>query len=338
MQNKRSHIVQTEFFRLFSSLRDNGYTELEAVQYLDLLYPSWEWLQEMKSGLKEGVALSSILKTCGFSKDVCWQLYCAETHGHMKEALNMIYESLIEKKKYMQQMKNTLKYPILLLLFFQCLLYGMKMFIQPFFEIAQPENSSSVVQLLLEVVLTIIPIFLWCILLLPILLIFVVVKMNSVNNPFPYLTSLEKFPIIRYFITPLLEHQLTREWSFFMRAGFTHIEWLTVLEQQSLHPMLRVYSKKLSRKLKHGFPLGQSVSDLPFFSEKLVKVIESGEKSGTIGRDLSTYSRDQLHRLQVRIKSSLKWIQPMFFSLIALCIILLYLSLILPLLSMMQQF
>ncbi|QPC46860.1 type II secretion system F family protein [Mangrovibacillus cuniculi] len=337
MKNNKISIKQPEFFRLFSSLRETGYTELEAVQYMETLYPSWDWLLEVKNGLKEGIALSSILKSCGFSKDVCWQVYCAETHGHMKEALTMIYHSLIEKNLYMKQMKNTLKYPILLLLFFQCLLYGMKVFIHPFFHLLQPESSSSVVQPLLETVLFIIPIFLWCLLLLPILIILVLLKVNRVSNPLPYLSSLEKFPMINYFLTPLLEHQLTREWSFFIRSGFTHIEWLSVLEHQSLHPVLRVYSIRLSRKLKHGYTLGQSVSDLPFISDNLVKVVESGEKSGTIGRDLSTYSKDQLYRLQERIQSSLKWIQPMFFTLIAICIILLYLSLILPLLAMMQQ-
>lgn len=76
--------------------------------------------------------------------------------------------------------------------------------------------------------------------------------------------------------------------------------------------------------------------ELPYFDRNLPLIAANGQKYGRLDSELLHYSRFLLEKIEERMNSILKIIQPLMFSLIGLLIVSIYLAVLLPMFSLLE--
>lgn len=96
----------------------------------------------------------------------------------------------------------------------------------------------------------------------------------------------------------------------------------------------------LANEIKFGTHQGQSLSEILIniscFDKDLITFIEEGEKKGKVDIELKLFSEMIMTRIERKLQTLIKFIQPCVFLLLAFLIVSLYLVIMLPMFDLMQ--
>ena len=79
------------------------------------------------------------------------------------------------------------------------------------------------------------------------------------------------------------------------------------------------------------------MNSFTFFNSELGFIIMHGEATSRLGKELAIYANDCQLRLTLQIQKIFSWIQPLIFLVIAFFIMCVYLALLLPTFTMMEE-
>ncbi|WP_343803375.1 competence type IV pilus assembly protein ComGB [Bacillus carboniphilus] len=331
---------QAQFYKRLGDLIQNGYHVQEALEFFrlsDFLSRKKEWGLAI-SDLKSGKTLYSILRDWNFHSDLIIFTMIAERHGDLGEALVKGSDLLVQVDTHKSKMRKMCLYPLFLLVISFGLFGLMCIWLLPQFESLYSQStleSPWILKLLLFLKDDFLTIFLY----LTLFLLFVIVispilkrnltstKVYSFLSAVPFLGSLLKLYQSYFF---------SYQWSVLLEKGLSYIECVTFMKEWEEKPLYQEMSIRMKEALSRGDSLSIIIKKEKVFLKELPFLIEHGQKNGKIEREFSTFSSFCFEKLEKKLNTYSSLIQPVCFSAIGLVVILLYVSIMLPVIQMLQ--
>ena len=110
------------------------------------------------------------------------------------------------------------------------------------------------------------------------------------------------------------------------------------MQQLEQHSFMHELSRDVAKKLSVGLTLQQALADEVFFTPEFTQILFQGEMTGDLGKELTIYSRLSLETFQQKLQQGMQWIQPVVFFFVAILVLGMYLSILMPVYSQIGQF
>jgi len=323
-----------------SEMLDKGFTLAESLDFLGRMNRQWvNMFQSMTHLLQAGQPIYEVFNEHGFDRQTCTQLYFAEKHGFIADALKESGNHLLRKEEQQKKLLRLLQYPLILVIVFISVSVLLQVFLLPRFQSFYHSMGYSPNVFLKS--------FLHIMQSLPLYSLFSLFIMLSVTFLFTRLiyrkSALEKalffskFPFVRTYYKLYQTTFLAREWSFLLKSGFSINEITKIMLMQDFHPLLKESSEEIGEMLKYGYSFSEAVSHLGFIEEELMVIVAHGEQNGKLESELLFYSQFCLHKLEEKTMKAFIYIQPVIFGLIGLMIVAVYLSIFLPMFQVIES-
>ncbi|MGX7204236.1 competence type IV pilus assembly protein ComGB [Enterococcus pingfangensis] len=327
-KNKLTKKQRIDFVQLLGDLLVNGFSLQQAFAFFvnANLFPS-VILAELQQDLQHGKSLAQSFVQLQYSNDQILQIELAESHGDLADTLLGIAKQMRLVQRQQENFLKAVSYPLLLFIFLITILLGMRFFLLPqLIASGMIRAESFSVQLIKGI-----PVIGLGIL---IVLFILVLCWRIWGNRRNYLTRfslLTRIPGVGTLFSNYYSAYFALEWGKLFQQGLElHqiIECLLVIEGKSL---MQELAADLKTRLSQGSTLAKELKRYPFLTKEFSRIVFQGEARGNLGKELLTYSQLVWHRFFNQLEFLCSWIQPLVFLFVALLIVSLYLTMLLPL-------
>lgn len=328
------------FLARIGELLKEGYTFPEAI-YLILPHHTADFeavMQKMDEVFKCGLGASAALKNLGFSDTILLSTMIAERNGRLEDVLTSLSTQLVKIEEAKKKFKNILAYPIALFIFIGGLLIGFRHFFLPNMKALSisREMNTSFLSTVLPSLVTRLPDFIIGMLICSVLVFlstFIMYKKCLPKNKIKFINHL---PVVRNWVFQWESQRFARELGSLLESGISIQDALEVLVGQPVDVLLSEIAKQVREYLIYGEPFHAAIALTDGLTKEFSSFAKHGEASGHLAKELLIYSVHLEEALHEKVTKSLSLLQPMLFSLIALCILAAYLALLLPIYNMLD--
>lgn len=330
------------FLERLSVLLQEGYTFYDAI-YLLLphhLKEYTETLIEVENSFKNGLSATEILSLLGYSKSVLLPVVIAEKEGALGNSLSVLAKRLEKTEEAKRKVKSLLAYPSVLFIFITALLISFRNFFLPNLETlvhSRPNTGSNIITILPTLVAKMPDLILTLVLsvFLAIVGSLLVYRRLSAAKKITFFMSM---PLIKNLFLMVKTRSFTNEIGGLLEAGFSLQDGLDILIEQELDVVLQEISRNVKEQVKYGEPFHMAVGMTDGLTQQLTAFVKHGESSGHLPKELLVYSNHLDDEINRKIEKGLSLLQPLLFSLVAVCILAAYLALLLPVYGMLDHF
>lgn len=334
----KSLYTQGTFLKRLGSHLLEGFSLKEALTFLKTTTTKEvkQWIIKIEEGYEEGAPLYEQLLELRFSKRVCSQIYFSMTHGKFSESIHNCGIQLLSQVERRKKLNQLLNYPTMLIIFMIGMLLSMRYILLPHIKDITAGGSSD---LFTRMVLSLIessPLWLSGFLAAGIL-IFMAMKIYLRNK-----TALEKTTVFASipFFNSLYQLFMTQyfsfEWSQLLSGGSSLREIVSIMKDSQTSQLVNEVGGYLEKELMGGREFNGILTDFKFLKKEMGEIVIHGSSSGNLDKELRAYSQQCEEELQINIDKTMQWIQPIVFSAIALMIISIYASILLPTFSLLE--
>lgn len=340
LPSKKKKVKQLPaFLNRLSTLLNEGYTFVDSVDMLlpyhveDLVY----WRSVVYEKLKNGAGVTDILQSFSIPNHYLITIQIAEESGKLAEVLKTVSKQLEFTYQMRKKVVKLLSYPIFLSFVLIMIFIAFRTYFLPSItEIihSRTKEESGIVSIsnfFLHLPDILFIIFSSCLILF---LIFIVHLKRK--ETYKRMDILLKIPIINYFFKLQLTIRISKTLGELLVGGISLQQALGILQSQQFNQTIAYVAKELERQIIYGESLSNAVFILAWFSPKFEDFIKHGEKSGYLGRELLLYCDLLEEKLETIVQQIVAIVQPLFFILIAVCIIAAYLSILLPMYELIE--
>ncbi|MEI5908090.1 competence type IV pilus assembly protein ComGB [Bacillus spongiae] len=339
-KKKRSLRHQDDFLIRLGEMLQQGFSLSEGIEFLFLYLEKKETsdAKRILLDLKSGAALHEVLQKLGFSNQICAQIYFAQAHGNVSQALVDAGYFLQQRKQEQKKLFKALQYPLILFLFFNGLLLLLQVVLLPQFERLyytmgyEPKGFSA---LFLQGIKQF-PMVLLVSALVLLIAGYVAFTCRRWLPPEKQVSVLLRIPVVSFYVRSYLTHFFSRELSFLLKSGLSINKAMSVFEEQSFRPFFQKQGSSIKAHLDNGLSFPSTLEYLPFYLPELPIVIRHGEQNSLLEQELRYFSSFCLEQMEERTEKILQWIQPIVFGFIGAFVVMMYLSLMLPMYEMMK--
>jgi competence protein ComGB len=340
MSKKWSLLDQGNFLKKMGELLDRGYSYSEAVESL-LYQMSPKRHKELKiclEELKAGQPLYVVLENLKFQKDLIGYIYFADKHGGMLEAISEGSKMTLNKNTNLQKFKKAIFYPMFLFFITNILfIFVEKTLLPQYFSLY--ESMGLEVNFFTKVVATfgsllprITSIFLLSIFLLFLGYYFYFSKLPILNQR----KYLLRVPLIGPCLRLIQTQNFTLQLGYLLSGGLSLHESLLLFKHAPQNVFYRDIGTIMTEKLKKGEEFPQILIFLSVFEKELPLVFNHGQTNGKLDKELLFFSQSCLKKFEEMMEKGLKLIQPVLYGMIALIVVSMYLSIMLPMFKMLN--
>lgn len=327
--NKTPIKVQLDLLESLDLFLQRGYSLTETI---DILYIKYQ-LQEMRELLRQGRLLSDIFALMEFDQDVLLILQIAETSGNLKNAVNKSVTLLKNKIASKDQLIEVLKYPLLLAIIMIVALGFVAHFLIPQFESIYISFGIEL-NLFVSIVFGIIKI-LPVVTSIILLIILVMFKFIASRNLDTRVKIYLKFDFIAKNYVKLYNQIFVINMTNLLLMGLRLDEILEILAQQNYNLLVQKEARRIHVELKQGTSLASAISN-ELYHDELILLIKEGELHNTLIPNLENYIIFAQKERESRTQKMLFLIQPIFYGVFGLLIVMLYVSIFIPMYQMMD--
>ncbi|SEN54370.1 competence protein ComGB [Amphibacillus marinus] len=309
---------------------------------LVLLYGQSKWqsiIQTLDDQLNLGNRIDQALAELSFNSKIITFIYFSLHHGNLLEGLRKSITIVQQQLKLEATLKKTIQYPIVLFSSFFAILFFVYFYIYPnFIKLYQTSGTSSPV--LLIAMTTVQIIFLMTILTTTFILAGLIIWLcfrKKITLSFK-LTLLQKIPQVKNFTRKYMSFIFSVHLSSLLEAGFSMKKCLTTMATYRKSSILSFYCEQLLTELDNGLPLETLLINHPLFQNELGYIFTRNHTQQLLKRDLTSFSHFLMDDLIRIVQKLMQWIQPLAFIFIAISIILIYLSILVPMLQLIQNY
>nr|WP_035053929.1 competence type IV pilus assembly protein ComGB [Carnobacterium pleistocenium] len=334
---KKSLSVQASFLIKLSGLMTEGFSLKDALLFLKMILPKEaHWIKAILEELENGERFDHSVKKQGFSERVSSQIYLSFIHGNLTEALAASGNYLEEKVKQQSQLIKLLQYPLFLLLFMIGILMAIRYTILPDFEQMNATKGSVVNSIAIGFVYYF-PAMLGVGSVVAFLLILVTRYQLGKLTAIQRTAFFMKIPVISNLLRLYYTNLFSYEWSQLLKSGHQMNKIIELMQSKETTQLMQEVACKMEKELRTGQNFKESMNSFVFFTNELGFIIMHGEATGRLGTELAVYAKDCQLRLTLQIQKIFSWIQPIIFLVIAFFIMCVYLALLLPTFTMMEE-
>ncbi|WP_407268374.1 competence type IV pilus assembly protein ComGB [Radiobacillus sp. PE A8.2] len=319
---------QALFLQRLARFIENGYSLLDALHML-----AWEkrWANHANltsQKLQEGFTLDQALIDVGFHDKVISYLFFARYNGDLEASLKHCSTMIQRQTDHTNQIKQSLRYPLVLFILFCVLLYFVKNSLYPSFSMLFTEQSAFT-RVAMTVIDTLFQGLTFLLISVPVGfgLWWVITRYFQISKQ---IAIVNKLPIVRRYLSLHISGLFAVHLSSLLASGMPIKESLHTVKNQSRLPILSYYASVIISELERGVALSKIFPSLLLFEKELTFIFQKNANTEVLEKDLQMYAESLMEQLQKRIKRLISLIQPVFFLLMAGLIIFVYLSLILP--------
>lgn len=307
---------------------------LDALTYEEKFVPIVNTLQ---ATLKTGQPLDIAFEKARFNEDIITYLYFVRLSSDIEKSLLECIHVLERKLSYKEKLLKVIKYPLFLMFIFIIILIIIKQFIIPSFNMLFTErNNQFNVLNHIDMILNIL--FNGLLISSLILIIGFIIWLNhqkrqSVDSQ---IKAIERIPIYRKYKKYQLSLLFANQFSTFLSSGLSIKQILDHLSVQEKLPILAHYATIILEELNKGVKISMTLEQLPLLDEQLVDAF-SKESESFIAHALNGYVIYITDKLYDDVMKWIQIIQPLFFTVIACFVIVIYLILLYPMLQFIES-
>ena len=331
---------QAVFIFRLGELLQTGYHLAEALRFLQ----SQESIKRRKEidialeQLKAGHTLFEVLSFLGFSPQLLQFVYYAEFYGDLPYALKEGGRFWSKRNADNNKILKIFIYPIILFVFVILISSVLQSVLLPKF-ISLYESMNIAPSVFLTFVVTFsqitnfIPSFLVCFLIL-----FFTLKKYWFEKMryFQRKKYIQRIPVVNTYVRMFDTYYLSYHLSGLLAGGLSINDSMLLLSKQKYHPFFQELGELMYKELNEGKSLESVFGELIFFEDYLKDVIANGQKNGKLDQELYQYSRIVLQSIESKVASVIKFVQPVLFVFVGSIVIAIYLSVLLPMFSVMN--
>lgn len=328
------------FLARVGELLKEGYTFPQAV-YLILPHHTahYETLNaEIEVAFKKGLGATEVLQKLGFPESVLLSTMIAEKNGRLAEVFLSVAVQLQNIEKAQKKFKSLLAYPLSLFIFVGGLLMMFRQFFLPnmrTLSISHKSDEWSLSERLPDLV-AILPDLIIGLAILITLIIGIALFFYRRRSPKGKIAFIKRIPMIRTWVFQWKSQHFSRELGSLLESGISMQDALDVLIEQTVDPLLSEIATRIKAYLIYGEPFHIAIASTDGLTKEFSSFAKHGEASGHLAKELLIYSKHLEESLERKTMKGLSLLQPLLFSLIALCIMAAYIALLLPVYNMLD--
>lgn len=328
---------QTLLLEKLAHLLEQDYSILDALQVLKC-HRNWiPTIDQIIEGLKKGQKFDQILTELQFDQQIISFIYFALQHGNLIDAIKRSVLLIKQQIQLLTKFKQAIRYPIILLISFLIVLFFIDLYVYPaFLQIYTTHSQPSIfLNISIQLVSFIFSILYFCVITSTIIGLLLVLLKHKVKIH-------HKVNIINFFG---LTAKIARKYcsltfsihlSSLLEANLSFKNCLILMTQHNQETFLSYYCSQLLDDLNQGENLAQAIRNRNYFDQNLIFIFDNKANHLIMKRDLETYSSLLLEQIHSLILKLIKFIQPTVLLVIGISVVLVYLSILLPMLQLIQ--
>ncbi|WP_235182526.1 type II secretion system F family protein [Gracilibacillus boraciitolerans] len=324
--NDQYHILHR-----FEQLLNNGYSLNDV---LDIL--KWEkhlrpLLQEMENLLYGGESFVNTLERVHFNSEVIHFLKIAVQHGNLTNGLQQCCRLLQQRMQFIEKLKKLSRYPLFLFVFFFIILYFMKTSIFPSFtQLIGTNNNVTSVFHTAEFVINIIFYGTIFSVLGGISIFISSLLFKNLLNIDAKITFFLYIPIYKNYKRMQTTYLMANHLASLFNSGLTMKDSLQILKSEKQQNIVNYYSTIISDHLAQGYSYATILPQCRLLEDQLAKILIKDRNQTQIQQELALYADHLIAQIEAYLKKWITILQPILLSVLALFIVFVYLSLMLP--------
>lgn len=340
-KSNQSLLYRPEFLLRLSVLLKEGYTFHEALRLL-LPHHMKEYndvLLKIDEEFRKGFGVTHILSILGFHSRTLLPIVIAEVDGRLAEAFISMGNQLKKIETAKEKLKKLLAYPIVLFIFITVLLLAFRKFFLPNMEalVLSRKNEEEGFLSALPMLVVKIPDLIFGVGILVGLIFFSCFYFYKRLEPKNKIRFIMGIPILGNLYSTLKTRSFASELGSLLESGLPMQSALDVLVLQKLDVVLSEIAENVKKHVIYGEPFHSAVGLVEGLTKQFSSFAEHGADSGHLPKELIIYSEQLDEMIDRRLASALAMLQPLLFSLIAICILAAYIALLLPVYGLIDK-
>lgn len=332
---------QARFLAELGDLLENGFSLYEGIEFsmLHSKKNNQEDLKDSMNLLKEGRSFRDFLEWLSFEQELVGLVSYGEQNGQLPTTLKEAGRIWQKKCEDRAKLKNLLIYPVFLFIFTFGLLQLFTTFLFPRFS-QMYEDYDLGTNPFMEAAGFLSSLVRYSPVLIALACILLTIFHQYYLKKLPKLkqeTLFMKTPFIRQYRRLSITYYFSIQLGSLLQGGLSVLDALEFMMKEDPKQLVREIAAQMMDQLKAGDALEFICREIPVFKEDFVRIVSHGQKNGLLGEELLYYSRLVLKEMEGMMEKSLKTIQPLMFGLVALLVILLYLAILMPMISLMNS-
>lgn len=327
-KTKLTRKQRIDFVQLLGDLLENGFSLQQAFAFFfnaNLFVPSI--LSSVQQDLNQGKSLAASFAQLNYSNDQILQIELAESHGDLAQTLSGIAEQMRLVQRQRENFLKAVSYPLLLLILLIVILLGMRFFLLPQLLASGMIRAEDFSVQLIKMV----PVIGLGMIIFLLVLLLCWQSWGKRHNYLVRFRVLAKIPLLGTLFSNYYSAYFALEWGKLFQQGLELnqiIECLLVVNGRSL---MQEMAGDLKVRLAQGNTLAEELGRYPFLTREFSRIVFQGEARGNLAKELLTYSQLVWRRFFNQLEFLCSWLQPLVFLIVAILIVSLYLTMLLPL-------
>ncbi|MGI8316158.1 type II secretion system F family protein [Halobacillus mangrovi] len=337
-QIRREKILSTPqqalFFHRLSHILSKGYPLLNALKMTGWDPALKPIADELSMYLVRGEKIDTAFQKARFSSMITNFLYFGRVHHDLPVIFKQCEQLLQMKRDYQRKLMQVLRYPLLLFVFLLLAFTIIKQTILPnFLSLFQDDQQSLWLMMGVNYLINGLGF-------IGLVILFISITFPLVIPRLPLETKLKLYQrvfFIQYYHSFHLSYLFTTHLQSLLTAGLTLKEALEVISEHEKYEILSYYCKLILEELGEGTTIGQAMHSCPLLRKELTSLFHHTNDTYTLKDELSMLTSFFIEYFNDKASKTLQLIQPLFFMLIAVIVICIYASIMLPLYQWMGE-
>lgn len=329
--------LQADILLYMAEMLAEGFTLMEIFPFLKAVYPKYaDTFGQMQGELLGGKLFSDTLQHMHINQTIQYRVQTIEQFGDMAQGLKVIALYIKELNSHKKKIRQTLTYPLSLLVLIIGMMLVMRTFMLPQLQTLISGEAEGVV----AVVLFVLDKFPQILLLSGLvglglgLLLFV---WQRTTTPLQRAQSYVKIIIIGPLFRLYYAYFFAYEFSQLFQLGYSVKQIIAIFTHQQNVPFLLAFGNFLQRCYEDGTPFADSLAAAGVFTPEFSAIIRQGEMLNQLAVKMRLYSNRCLQQYYLRLGNLIKLAQNSLFVLVALTVVFVYLILMMPMLTMIGE-
>ncbi|MFC5603544.1 competence type IV pilus assembly protein ComGB [Sporosarcina koreensis] len=328
---------RASFLGRLSLLMQEGYTFHDGLVLL-MPYHSKQYselLELLELDLKNGLGVTDILRRLGFSSNVLLPVIIAELDGRIADALKGIAERMKQSEERKRKLRNLLLYPIILFFFLTIFLVVFRSYFLPNLQamsVARNDTVNGFVSLL-PLLVSRIPDLMIGSGILIIITAGIGILIYRKLLPYRKIRFLLSIPFVGSLFSKWKTRDFSGEIGGLLQSGLSMQDALEVLVEQEVDPILSEIAETIKGHVIYGETFDNAILLTAGLRKELNTYAKHGSDTGHLGKELLLFSENLHAMIEEEMTRWLALMQPVLFTILAICILAAYLALLLPVYS-----
>ncbi|WP_226582990.1 type II secretion system F family protein [Halobacillus litoralis] len=326
---------QIIFLHRLSHILKKGYPLVEALQMTGWDHRLKAKADDMILTLKLGEPFSTACERARFSSTVTTFLYFSNFQDNLAEIIHQCRELLQMKKDQKEKLFKVIRYPFLLFIFLIAAFIIMKKTVIPNFLLLfeGEDNKALWLMIVINYMMNISGIVVILFIIAATSFKFILPRLSIQKK----LSLYERFPPLKTYHSFNVSFLFTTHLYSLLQAGLTLKQAMELIQGHHQHEILAHYSQRIVLDLSEGKTTASAIHSCSLFRNELTDIFHHTNDMKALQDELEMLSEFFMEYMQEKINSWLQMIQPVFFIGIAIVIVSIYASIMLPLYHWMNQ-